>query len=80
MDETRLGLGLGLMMIAIGSGGIKPCVSAHVGDQFDESKKHLLKKVFNWFYIAINVGAVISTFFTIKLLLRRYLLYSMVIR
>jgi len=34
MDNTRLGLLLGLGLIAIGSGGIKPCVSANVGDQF----------------------------------------------
>ena len=36
MDETRTGLMIGLALIAIGSGGIKPCVSAHVGDQFGE--------------------------------------------
>jgi proton-dependent oligopeptide transporter, POT family len=34
MDHTRLGLLLGLGLIAVGSGGIKPCASAHVGDQF----------------------------------------------
>ena len=28
--ETRLGLLIGLALIALGSGGIKPCVSAHV--------------------------------------------------
>lgn len=64
IDETRLGLGIGLTLIAIGSGGIKPCVSAHVGDQFGQSNKHLLEKVFNWFYLAINLGAFISTLLT----------------
>jgi proton-dependent oligopeptide transporter, POT family len=34
LDETRVGLAVGLTLIAIGSGGIKPCVTAHVGDQF----------------------------------------------
>src|SRR5262245_16578936 len=34
LDSTRLGLVIGLGLIAIGSGGIKPCVSANVGDQF----------------------------------------------
>src|SRR5688572_9504060 len=34
IDNTRLGLFAGLWLIVIGSGGIKPCVSAHVGDQF----------------------------------------------
>ena len=41
-------------LIALGSGGIKPCVSAHVGDQFGQSNAHLLAKVFGWFYISIN--------------------------
>lgn len=57
LDETRLGLSLGLTLIAIGSGGIKPCVSAHVGDQFGASNAHLLPKVFMAFYWSINLGA-----------------------
>jgi len=60
MDDTRMGLALGLGLIAIGSGGIKPCVSAHVGDQFGQTNAHLLPKVFGWFYFAINVGALAS--------------------
>jgi POT family proton-dependent oligopeptide transporter len=71
MDETRLGLSLGLTMIALGSGGIKPCVSANVGDQFDASNKHLLAKVFNYFYLAINLGSVVSVILT-PMLLRRF--------
>ena len=61
LDDTRLGLSIGLTLIAIGSGGIKPCVSAHVGDQFGKSNQHLLAKVFMWFYFAINLGAFAST-------------------
>src|SRR5690349_9499630 len=34
LDHTRLGLTVGLVLIAVGAGGIKPCVSANVGDQF----------------------------------------------
>ena len=64
LDETRLGLGIGLTLIAIGSGGIKPCVSAHVGDQFGKTNAHLLEKVFGWFYFAINFGAFLSTIAT----------------
>jgi len=64
MDETRLGLTLGLTLISIGAGGIKPCVSAHVGDQFGKSNSFLLEKVFSWFYLAINLGAFISTLLT----------------
>ena len=58
----------GLYLIALGSGGIKPCVSAHVGDQFGQSNSHWLTKVFGWFYISINVGAALSTLATPLLL------------
>ena len=60
LDSTRLGLAIGLGLIAIGSGGIKPCVSAHVGDQFGASNQHLLSRVFGWFYFSINLGAFAS--------------------
>jgi dipeptide/tripeptide permease len=54
----------GLILIAVGAGGIKPCVSAHVGDQFGSGNKHLLTQIFNWFYFAINFGAAASTILT----------------
>ncbi len=53
-------LALGLILIAAGAGGIKPCVSANVGDQFGESNKHLLSRVFGWFYFSINLGSSFS--------------------
>jgi POT family proton-dependent oligopeptide transporter len=59
-DQTRLGLSLGLSLIAIGAGGIKPCVSAHLGDQFDESNQGALDTAYAWFYWSINVGAALS--------------------
>lgn len=59
--EPRYLLAVGLLLIAIGAGGIKPCVSTNVGDQFGESNKHLLTRVFNWFYFSINAGSFIST-------------------
>jgi POT family proton-dependent oligopeptide transporter len=58
-QRTMLAVGLGL--ICIGSGGIKPCVSANVGDQFGDSNKHLLSKMFGWFYFSINAGSFISS-------------------
>jgi POT family proton-dependent oligopeptide transporter len=61
IDNTRLGLAVGLTLIAMGSGGIKPCVAANVGDQFGASNRHLIPKVFGWFYFAINFGSTIST-------------------
>ena len=60
VDHSRLGLALGLGLIALGAGGIKPCVSAHVGDQFGSANGHLLSRVFGWFYFAINLGAFLS--------------------
>ncbi|MGZ5558344.1 MAG: POT family MFS transporter [Methylobacter sp.] len=60
LDDTRAGLLLGQTLIALGAGGIKPCVSAHVGDQFGARNQHWLSKVFSWFYLTINVGAFIS--------------------
>jgi len=57
LDDTRMGLLIGLGFIALGAGGIKPCVSSHLGDQFGISSQHLLSKVFGWFYFSINLGA-----------------------
>lgn len=62
--ETKNGLYVGLLLIAFGSGGIKPCVSAHVGDQFKANQQHLLKKVYEVFYFMINFGSFFSTLVT----------------
>ena len=62
--DTRMWLFAGLALIAIGSGGIKPCVSSHVGDQFSSGNKNLLSKVFGWFYFSINLGAFMSGLLT----------------
>lgn len=70
LDETRLGLTLGLTLIAMGAGGIKGCVSAHVGDQFGKLNGRLLEKVYGWFYLSINLGAFVSTLLTPVLLVR----------
>ncbi len=57
------GLFLGLGMVAFGTGGIKPCVSTNVGDQFTSKNQHLIDKAFSYFYLAINAGSSISIFF-----------------
>jgi proton-dependent oligopeptide transporter, POT family len=57
IDNTLMGLLLGQSLIALGAGGIKPCVSAHVGDQFGLNNQHLIGKVFSWFYFSVNLGA-----------------------
>jgi POT family proton-dependent oligopeptide transporter len=65
------GLMLGLGMVAFGTGGIKPCVSANVGDQFTSKNQHLIERAFSYFYLAINAGSSISIFFC-PVLLSRY--------
>jgi len=68
VDQTRLGLFAGLLLIAVGSGIIKPCVSANVGDQFGRTNEHLMSRMYAWFYFAINVGACISNLMIPELL------------
>jgi POT family proton-dependent oligopeptide transporter len=55
--ETPAGLFAGLALIAAGSGGIKPCVSAFVGDQFGPEQRTLMQRVYGWFYWSINLGS-----------------------
>ncbi|XP_011019153.1 PREDICTED: protein NRT1/ PTR FAMILY 8.1 [Populus euphratica] len=53
-----------LYFIALGTGGIKPCVSSFGADQFDETDETERKKkssFFNWFYLSINIGALIAS-------------------
>lgn len=63
-EHHKLGFYSGLGLIALGSGGIKPCVSAHVGDQFGPHQKESLKKVFDLFYFMINFGSFFSSMIT----------------
>lgn len=52
---------LGLVLIAIGAGGIKSNVGPNLGDQFTHKNQELLPKAFGWFYFSIQVGSVFST-------------------
>lgn len=61
--DNKAGFYLGLFLIALGSGGIKPCVAAFVGDQFDQSNKSLAKVVFDAFYWIINFGSFFASLF-----------------
>ncbi|MBM3975483.1 MAG: POT family MFS transporter [Planctomycetes bacterium] len=66
-DEPK-GFYTGLFLIALGSGGIKPLVSSFMGDQFDQSNKHLAKVAFDAFYWIINFGSFFASLFMPKLL------------
>lgn len=58
------GMALGLVLVALGTGGIKPVVSAFLGDQFTAAQAHLLDHIFFIFYFCINLGSVLSTIIT----------------
>ncbi|KAI8470601.1 MAG: POT family-domain-containing protein [Monoraphidium minutum] len=52
-----------MYLIALGSGGIKPCVGSFGGDQFDEASVHERRyrsSFFNWFYFMINLGSLVA--------------------
>nr|PNR55657.1 hypothetical protein PHYPA_006554 [Physcomitrium patens] len=54
---------VGLYLVAFGTGGIKSSVSPLGADQFDENdprEKKLKSSYFNWFFMAIEVGAILS--------------------
>jgi POT family proton-dependent oligopeptide transporter len=69
--ETPAGLLAGLSLIALGAGGIKPCVSAFVGDQFGPTQTTLMQRVYGWFYWSINLGSA-SANLLIPSLLKRH--------
>ncbi len=56
-EDSRSGFYTGLFLIALGSGGIKPLVSAFVGDQFDQTNKSKARVVYDAFYWSINFGS-----------------------
>jgi proton-dependent oligopeptide transporter, POT family len=70
-DDSRNGFYAGLFLVALGSGGIKPLVSSFVGDQFNQSNKHLAKIVYDAFYWTINFGSFFASLL-MPILLRDY--------
>ena len=68
--DSPAGLVLGLALIAIGAGGIKPTAAAYVGDQFDARSQHLLEKVYDLYYWMINLGSFTSMLIIPELLAR----------
>ncbi|XP_074550389.1 solute carrier family 15 member 2 [Halichoeres trimaculatus] len=63
--DVHIGLSMtGLILIALGTGGIKPCVAAFGGDQFDEESVTERQKFFSIFYMSINAGSLLSTIIT----------------
>ncbi len=67
-EDRPAGFYFGLFLIALGSGGIKPLVSTFMGDQFDQTNKHLAKLAFDGFYWIINFGSFFASLVMPKLL------------
>ncbi|NXT68026.1 S15A1 protein, partial [Chaetops frenatus] len=55
---------IGLILVALGTGGIKPCVAAFGGDQFEDEQEKQRSTFFSLFYLSINAGSLISTIVT----------------
>lgn len=59
---TRAGLGVALVLLALGSGAIKPNTSTLMGMIYEAEKKTaLLGRAFSYFYAAINIGSALSS-------------------
>ncbi len=67
-EDYRPGFYTGLFLIALGSGGIKPLVSAFVGDQFDQTNKAKARVVYDAFYWSINFGSFFASLLMPKIL------------
>uniref|UniRef100_A0A2N9HSD3 Major facilitator superfamily (MFS) profile domain-containing protein n=1 Tax=Fagus sylvatica TaxID=28930 RepID=A0A2N9HSD3_FAGSY len=55
---------IGLYLVALGTGGIKPCIWPFGADQYDDTdrmEKGKKGSFFNWFYFSNNIGALISS-------------------
>ena len=61
-SPSAWGAMLGLGLIALGTGGIKPCVASFGGQQLGSAA--LLEGFFSLFYFSINAGSFISTIVT----------------
>lgn len=61
---SRLGTFIGLTLLAIGTGGIKPCVASFGGDQFEPTQTTAIEFFFSVFYFTINAGSVLSMLIT----------------
>ncbi len=68
LGGTPTTLVIGMFLVAFGTGGIKPCVSTNVGDQFTSANQHLIERAFSYFYFSINAGSSISIYFCPELL------------
>ena len=56
---------IGLFLIGVGTGGIKPCVASFGGEQFIMPyQKKQMTQFFSLFYAAVNCGGLLSALIT----------------
>jgi proton-dependent oligopeptide transporter, POT family len=67
-EGRQTGFYAGLFLIALGSGGIKPCVSSFMGDQFDQTNKSRARVAYDMFYWIINFGSFFASYLMPKVL------------
>ncbi|KYQ90870.1 Peptide transporter [Tieghemostelium lacteum] len=72
-ERSPWALIMGLLLLSLGTGGIKPVVSAMAGDQLGPHQIKLLEKLFQIFYWCINLGSFLSTI--ISPILRKHVGY-----
>jgi POT family proton-dependent oligopeptide transporter len=65
------GFTAGLALIGLAAGGIKSCVPANVGDQFDHTNQSLMSRFYGWYYFAVNAGGTVSVIL-IPVVLEKY--------
>jgi peptide/histidine transporter 3/4 len=62
-EVRRVAVYLGLYLVALGTGGVKPCASALGADQFDATdpvERAAKGSFFNWYYFSVNIGSLLS--------------------
>ena len=61
--DDLVGFRVGLFVIALGAGILKPNSSALLGDQFKQHSSEALTRAFNWYYFSINLGSFLAMVF-----------------
>jgi proton-dependent oligopeptide transporter, POT family len=70
-NHSLPGFTAGLVIIGLAAGGIKSCVPANVGDQFDHTNARLMSRGYGWFYFCVNAGPTFSVIL-IPVILKNY--------